>query len=312
MRTRTTVVVVTWRGREHVRDCLAALAAQERPHRTLVVDNASDDGTAELLAGHEVLRLPVNTGYAGGIAAALGQVRTEYLAWLNDDAAPEPGWLAALEDELDAHPDAAAVSSVLVDAGGAVTSAGTALDRDGYGLDLTGDAEPFGFCGGAVLLRTGALHAVGGVPAEFFCYYEDTDTAWRLRLAGYGIRHANEARARHRHGASTRPGSWRFHHWNERNRLFMLARCAPATVVGAQLAKFALLALKPGLPATPNFAPRLRLRVLGELLLAAPRLLAERRAVGRIARRGRARVWRAASSGAAARIGADARGDRID
>src|ERR1700716_1851209 len=93
----STVVVVTWRGRDHVRQCLDAVAAQHRPHSTLVVDNASDDGTAEILAGHpsrpRVLRLRRNLGYAGGLAKALPEIRTPFVAWLNDDATPDPDWL---------------------------------------------------------------------------------------------------------------------------------------------------------------------------------------------------------------------------
>ncbi|HEY0639202.1 MAG TPA: glycosyltransferase, partial [Pseudonocardiaceae bacterium] len=59
---RSTVVVVTWRGRDLVGRCLDALAAQSAPHALLVVDNASDDGTAAVLAGRgvPVLRLPRN------------------------------------------------------------------------------------------------------------------------------------------------------------------------------------------------------------------------------------------------------------
>ena len=95
MTERSTVVVVTWRGRAHIVRCLDALAAQDSPHRILVVDNASTDGTAEFIAAHpsrpEVLRLPRNLGYAGGLAAALPRVGTEFMAWLNDDAAPDPG-----------------------------------------------------------------------------------------------------------------------------------------------------------------------------------------------------------------------------
>src|SRR5699024_10335064 len=109
----TTIVVVTWRGRNHVGACLDALQAQHRDHRVLVVDNASDDGTAAVLAAHPssptVVRLARNVGYAGGIAAALARVRTPLMAWLNDDARPAPGWLAALEDTLTA--DAAAVAA---------------------------------------------------------------------------------------------------------------------------------------------------------------------------------------------------------
>jgi GT2 family glycosyltransferase len=279
---RSTVIVVTWRGRAHLGDCLDALAAQDRPHRVLVVDNASDDGTAELLAGRrvEVLRLPRNLGYAGGIAAALPRVGTSYVAWLNDDAAPEPGWLAELEAALDAG--AAAAASVLRIPNGQVQSTGVRLTADGHGADATG-GEVFGFCGGAVLLRTEALRRVGGVPARFFCYYEDTDTAWRLRLAGLRIA-TTSATATHLHGASTRPGSARFHRWNERNRLLTLLRCAPLPVALGQLVRFAattaLLPLR-GLTDPPaNFRIGLRLRVLAEVGGHLPAALLARRRIG--------------------------------
>jgi GT2 family glycosyltransferase len=333
-RVRSTVVVVTWRGRDHIEACLDALAAQDRPHRILVVDNASDDGTADLLAAHpatpEVLRLRRNRGYAGGVAAALGCVHTPYVAWLNDDAAPASGWLAALEAALDADPGAAAASSVLRTPDGRVQSVGVRLTADGHGADAPGAASGvFGFCGGAVLLRTAHLRAVGGVPAHFFCYYEDTDTSWRLRLAGHRIVPVLGASASHLHGASTLPGSTRFHLWNERNRLLTLLRCAPALIAVRELARFAAITLalplrraaravdrlksgsalrlgvaKPasgavtrvvGVPApvAANFRVAVRLRVLAGVVRGFPAALRARRRIGRTASVSRREVWRA-------------------
>lgn len=242
--TRSTIVVVTWRGKGHVSACLDAVAAQTRPHRLLVIDNASDDGTAEVLAHHpsapDVLRLPANVGYAGALAAV--DAETEFTAWLNDDAEPAPDWLAQLEDALDQRQEAAAAGSRMVGLDGSVISLGVGLTASGHGVDLVSpDAPVFGFCGGAVLLRTSVLREVGGVPASFFCYYEDTDTAWRLRLAGHTIVSVPEAVVVHRHGASTRPGSRQFHLWNERNRLAMLIRCAPAGVAAREVARFAAI-----------------------------------------------------------------------
>jgi GT2 family glycosyltransferase len=296
---RSTVVVVTWRGRPHVGRCLDALAGQ-RPHQILVVDNHSTDGTAEILADHStrprVLRLPANRGYAGGLAAALPLVRTTYVAWLNDDAEPEPGWLAALEDALDADPAAAAAGSTLINGDGSVSSAGVRLTGRGYGADLRHAGPTFGFCGGAVLLRTAALAAVGGVPAGFFCYYEDTDTAWRLRLAGWALLQTPAARARHALGASSAPGSAAFHRWNERNRLWMLLRCAPARVALRELAAFAaltaVLPARRSRPRTPNFTVALRLRVLVEVLAGLPAALTARFRIGRTIKNPRAAVWR--------------------
>lgn len=296
----TTVVVVTWRGREHITACLDALARQ-RPHRTLVVDNASDDGTADLVAAHpsrpETLRLPVNRGYAGGIAAALPRITTEYVAWLNDDAAPDDGWLAALEDALDATPDAAAATPSMLLADGSTQSVGVRLTADGHGADLVlAGREVFGFCGGAALLRRDALERAGGVPAGFFCYYEDTDTAWRLRLAGHRVLSVGPARVRHRHGASTDPGSRRFHRWNERNRLLMLLRCAPAGTALRELARFAaitaLLPVRRDRPDAANFHVPLRLRVLLEVLARLPITAIQRWKISRRATVDRRVVWR--------------------
>jgi GT2 family glycosyltransferase len=295
-RARTTVVVVTWRGRGLIGHCLDALAAQTCPHRVLVVDNASTDGTAQEIAPHrpEVLRMTRNIGYAGALAAALPHVSTPFMAWLNDDAQPEPGWLVALEQALDDDDRAAAASSVLHTADGAVTSTGVALTRIGYGRDTTG-VLPFGFCGGAALLRTDALRAAGGVPGSLFCYYEDTDTSWRLRLSGHQIVAVSGARVQHVGGASARHGTVSFHRWNERNRLLVLLRCAPARVATRELARFAVLTLvlpfRRHRPATPNFALALRLGVLAELATRLPATLLARHRITQRATVPRAAVW---------------------
>jgi GT2 family glycosyltransferase len=293
------VVVVTWRGRGIVGACLDALAAQTRPHLLLVVDNASDDGTARVLASHpcapRVLRLSRNRGYAGALAAALPSVTTRYLAWLNDDARPSPAWLASLEAALDSTPGAAAAGSVLALPDGRVQSAGVRLDPLGYGYDFAGPGRVFGFCGGAALLRADALRCAGGVPARFFCYYEDTDTAWRLRLAGHDVLSVPPARVVHEHGASSSIGSPLFHRWNERNRLLMLLRCAPLGVALKELARFLVITMKLAArrgQKPPNHTLALRLRVLAELALRCPSTLIQRAAIGRRSTVRRREVWR--------------------
>src|SRR5699024_9678500 len=132
----------------------------------------------------------------------------------------------------------------------------------------------------------------------FFCYYEDTDTAWRLRLAGWHIGSAPTAIVYHRHGASTVLDSNSFHRWNERNRLLMLLRCAPARVAITQCARFAALTLALAVrrPRTthrpPNHRVGTRLRVIAEVLSNAPGTLLRRHRVNQITRVGRGTVWR--------------------
>lgn len=265
------------------------------------MDNGSDDGTAAVLAEHparpEVLRLRENLGYAGGLAAALPHVRTPYVAWLNDDAAPEPGWLGALEDALDDERVAAA-SAVLITAAGEVQSTGVRLTADGHGADALG-MEVFGFCGGAALLRVDDLRRAGGIPADFFCYYEDTDTAWRLRLLGRDVVTVAAARATHVHGASTLPGSAAFHRWNERNRLLTLVRCAPRAVAAREFVRFAAITLmlplrrvlRHRVPHAANFRFAVRLRVIAEVATRLAPALRARWQIGRAAVVHRRAVW---------------------
>ena len=310
-----TVVVVTFRGAQWISECLGSLAAQTLPHRLLVVDNASSDGTAELLGdllpAEQVVRLPVNAGFAGGVAAALPLVRTRFVALLNDDAIAAPDWLAELVAAAVDDPAAAAWTSLmlLADDPGRVNNLGGALDSRWYGVDVAAGSaaadidgritDSFAFSGGAALLRTAAIRAVGGFPADYFMYYEDLDTSWRLQLAGWAIRAVPTARVLHRHAASSDRRSEMFHFHNERNRLITLLRCAPLPITVVQLARFVLTTgslaatrlVGRAVPDDANFRIGLRVRVLASAVRHLPGILparagtvADRRAVARRAR----------------------------
>ena len=294
-----TVVVVTHRAAGFIEACLRGLAVQTVSHRLLVIDNASADGTADVLNEfvgpddplRSVVRLDANRGFAGGVAAAMPMIDTPFLGLLNDDAVPDPDWLEALLAVALLDPLAAAWTSlvVLMDDPAVVNNLGTGINESWYGVDLeagtpvseVGDEvrDVLGFCGGAALLRTDALRAVGGIPAEFFMYYEDLDTSLRLRTAGWEIRAVPTARVVHRHAATSDRRSRNFHMWNERNRLLTLMRRAPMTVAPRQLARFLATTMsltrsrmigRP-VPKVANFDPGLRIRVVAGVLRRTPR-----------------------------------------
>ncbi len=299
-----TVVVVTYRAAEFLADTLTGLAGQTAPHRLLVIDNASTDGTADVLdrlaPPGSVRRMPRNLGFAGGVAAALAEVGTRFVALLNDDAVPDPHWLERLLAVARDDPAAAAWTSlmILADRPDTVNNVGARLDDHWYGVDVDAGVpvaeipdrivDVFGFCGGAALLRTDAVRAVGGFPAEYFVYYEDLDTSWRLRQAGWQIRVVPSATVVHRHGATSDKRSAMFHYYNERNRLLTLLRCGPLPVAAAQIGRFALTTAsltvrrlrRPGAGGPANFDPRLRLTVLRDALIMAPGALRRRRTAG--------------------------------
>ena len=98
-----TVVVLNWNGAHLLADCLRGLAAQDLPEGQVavwVVDNASTDGSLELLAREfpwvRAIANPSNDGFAGGNNVALREVGTPFVALINNDARPEPDWLRRL------------------------------------------------------------------------------------------------------------------------------------------------------------------------------------------------------------------------
>jgi GT2 family glycosyltransferase len=307
LHSEASVIVVTWQGAEFLPACLDSLAAQTMPHRVLVVDNASTDSTAAVLARYDVdvLTMDRNTGFAGGVAAALDVVCSEYVALLNNDAAADARWLEVSTALLDSNLQTAAVTARLVlwdpdhDGRTILNNAGVALVARGYGTDR-GFGQPdgppfdqrqevFGFSGGACVLRRSAVEAVGGIAPEFFMYYEDTDLSWRMRLAGYTIRYEPAAIVRHRHGASINLRSESFAYFTERNRLLVLLRCAPLGFAIRQVGRFIVTTFSlmirrvtgQRIPDAAVFRVRVRLRALLGVARAACWAIRTRRGIDR-------------------------------
>ena len=299
----TTVVVVTWNRLALLKECIESLRSQDvadGEFDVLVVDNASTDGTAEWVAAQtdlRLLRLPTNRGFAGGMAAALEQVRTPYVAMLNNDAVAEPAWLRSLVEPLVADPAVGATTSkillegtdrvlqstgVVVDAGGRGSDRGY-LQRDEGQFDGPAFADVFGFCGGAAAVRTSAVRAVGGFWADLFLYYEDVDLSWRLRRGGFRVTYVASAVAVHRHGASSHHGSDRFYFYNLRNRLAVLLANAPLSSLLAQAAHRrgtdeGEVSQEPA-PERPAPTTRVRARALGGLFRMIPSVWRRRRSL---------------------------------
>jgi GT2 family glycosyltransferase len=314
-----TVVVVAWNGADLLDACLDALAAQQFDDVfiTRVIDNASTDASAAVAAGHpigaRVVTLERNVGFAGAADMAVREATTPFVVVLNQDACPQPGWLAALLAPLTA-PDSqrigAVTSKVVFQRDGRINNTGVIVARDGYGRDR-GFGEPddgrfgeledvFAFSGTAAAIRVLAARDVGSFDPSFFLYYEDTDLSWRLQLADWRVRYAPEAVVTHVHAASSDVSSSAFAFYNERNRLLMLAKCAPLLLAVKEVVRFAAITVllpvrrlrRVEIPSGHQFRTALRLRVLASYLRLLPSMLAKRRAVTRSARRSRTEVAR--------------------
>jgi hypothetical protein len=243
------VIVLNWNGRSHLESCLPALAAQTfKGFELIVVDNGSTDDSVAWIVRQSLLpvqcvSLAENRGFTGGNAAGLRVVspETEFVVLLNNDTAPEPGWLEALVLAAQADQKRGAVASLMVDWNGErIDSAGNGIRVTGRGYQrfrqrLRIDAPPsgpvFGACAGAALYRRAMLDEVGFLDERFFLNGEDTDLCFRARLAGWEVWYCAEAVVRHRISASQEAGSASSVYFNERNRIWSVAKCMPASLL---------------------------------------------------------------------------------
>lgn len=235
------VVIVNYDGEQLLPACLAALAAQTlAPAEVVVADNGSRDGSLALLRAHHphvrALELGRNHGFAGGANRGVRATSAPWVCVLNSDAAPQPGWLAALtaapRDER-----TWALGSVLVSAAsGLIESAGDAYAAEGYAHKLLRErpledlpAQPyrvFAAPGAAPVFRRRTFDLLGGYEERFFLYYEDVDLAFRAALAGYHALLVPSARVVHQLGATTRSMA-RLRFYVARNSMWCAVRCLP-------------------------------------------------------------------------------------
>jgi GT2 family glycosyltransferase len=228
------VVVVSYNSGQRLRSCLTSILA-ENPDGVVVVDNASQDGSADLVAaefpGILLLRNDANLGFARAVNQALRRYRWDYTLLLNPDAILLPGTLPALGDILDRFEDVAGVGPAVYDPAGHLRtlSAGrqpslwrlfthySGLSRLSAGcaglegwqlLRRVHDNVPRNvewLSGAALLLRRRALDAVGLLSERWFMYFEDVDLGARLRELGWRLVHVPDVVVLHRGGASQAP-----------------------------------------------------------------------------------------------------------
>jgi N-acetylglucosaminyl-diphospho-decaprenol L-rhamnosyltransferase len=253
-----TIVVVSFNSARWLARQRAALDAQtERRWRLIVLDNASREDERphlrDLPSDATIVQSAINLGFAKGNNAAARDADTPYLVFLNPDAFPEPDWLATLIATAEANPRGAAIGSLQLKASAPDTldGAGDVLHvsgmgyRGGYGHKRDAAsralAEPFSACAAAMLVRREAFEEIGGFDPRYFCFFEDIDLCFRLRLAGWRILQAPDAIVAHVGGGTTgaRSAFAEFH--GARNRLWTFVKCMPAALLWPMLPLHLLL-----------------------------------------------------------------------
>lgn len=217
--TSITVIIVNWNSGELLSECLTTLSEQRlTPSQIIVIDNASFDNSHVITIEIDKLlitRSTTNLGFAAGNNLALHQSNTEFVALLNPDAFPEPDWLEKLLQAAADYPDAAAFGSrqlchhdpSLLDGIGDSYHLSGLVWRDRHATPQTPEdlipREIFSPCAAAALYRRSALEEIGFFDEDYFCYVEDVDLGFRLRLAGYKAMYVPDAVVHHVGSATT-------------------------------------------------------------------------------------------------------------
>lgn len=306
------VALVAHNSGRYLAACLAALNAQSfRDFEILILDNGSTDGSIEALpplpANARLIRLGANLGFAAANNRAAALTDAPLLALLNPDTVAAPDWLERLVAAARRHAEIAMFGSTqlqLADPGrydglGDVYHAAGVYWRGGYGRRVGGplvSGEVFAPCAAAALYRRERFLAAGGFDERFFCYGEDVDLAFRLRLAGDRALQVADAVVRHA-GAVTagRYSDFSVYH-GVRNRAWVFAKNMPAPLLWPLLPAHLLATLLLLLANIARGIGRPTLRGLRDALCALPEILRSRRAIQRGRRApaldiARAMVW---------------------
>lgn len=252
-----TVIIVNYNAGKYLARCLEALFAQTfSDFHAILADNGSTDGSMEGLPADsrlEPLLLGANTGFAVANNRAAAMTDSPLIALLNPDAFAEPGWLAALVAAAERHPDAAMFGSTQIDAlhphlldgTGDHYFAGGIPWRGGSGYPVadapSGDVDVFAPCAAAALYRREAFDRAGGFDERFFCYCEDVDLAFRIRLDGGRCIQVRDAVVHHVGSAITgRRSAFSTYH-GMRNRLWLFVKNMPPLLFWPLLPVHALL-----------------------------------------------------------------------
>lgn len=239
------VIIVNYNGGLLLRDCLAALARQTvRPSRVLVVDNASRDGSVDACRAAfdwvEFHVLAENAGFARANNLGVAMVpECEWVALLNPDAFADDTWVEAFFRRAAQYPDTHTFASCMLWAKdpGLLDGAGDAYRVDGLawprsqGTDASQrprePVEVFSPSGGAAFYRRSSFVEAGGFCERYFCYYEDVDLGFRLRLLGYRCLFLPDAVVHHVGSALTGKGSEFSVYYAHRNFVWTFVRNMP-------------------------------------------------------------------------------------
>lgn len=238
---RVSVVIVVWNAKKYVLECLDSLREHcgKACFEIIVVDNASTDGTPELVAELypevKLIRNPENLGFAKANNIGIGQSSGEYVCLVNSDVKFLENCISPMVEYLSKNPSVGMVGPKMLASDGTVWRSTMRFPTiwnhfsRALGLDIAFKGSRwFGgllmsdfdhrtttpvevLNGWFMVVRRSAMERVGLLDPQFFMYGEDVDWCYRFHQAGEGVVFFAEAGAIHYGGASSSNAPLRFY-----------------------------------------------------------------------------------------------------
>ncbi len=227
---KLSIVIVSWNTKDLLEACLRSVYAYplEQPFEVWVVDNQSKDDTVAMVRSQfpqvELIASEENLGFAGGNNRAIPHCQGEYILLLNPDTELKPDALNALVAFMDAHPEAGAAGSRLLNADGTLQPSchpRPTLSREFWRMFYLDAVVPYGsydmskwqldqprevdvLMGASLLLRKSVLDKVGLLDEGYFMYSEEVDLCFRLQKAGWRLFWVPQSQVVHYWGQSAK------------------------------------------------------------------------------------------------------------
>ncbi len=218
-KSQVSVVIPVFNKKAYTLACLASLIeniSDDIAYEVIIVDNASDDGTKEILenvSGLVYHRNDTNLGFVDGCNVGAKLAKSPYIVFLNNDTSVQKGWLEALLDSVE-RDGVGIVGSKLIYPNNKLQEAGGIIfnDASGYNYgrgELANDyrfnyVREVDYCSGASIIISKKLFTrLGGFDALYApAYYEDTDLAFAVRKAGLRVLYQPESVLYHIEGGT--------------------------------------------------------------------------------------------------------------
>ena len=204
------IVIVTYRSADVIGACMGSVAAAGGVSREVfVVDNASEDGTAEIVRSrHPSVRLIANAenrGFAAANNQAIPLCRGRYLFFLNPDAVLDGPCLETALRFMDGHPEVGLAGTKVVYPDGA--------PQETISLRYPGEKHTTGelaglrgkiacVLGASMIARAELVREIGGFDEDYFLYGEDQELCLQIRRRGFEVGYIGQATVRHIGGHS--------------------------------------------------------------------------------------------------------------